>query len=823
MSPYTQRQPVASMPQQAFFSSLDTSTTTDLSRYQLAAYGIVGDSANNNNPTANLASLASCGADLSGEGSFYQESDIGYFSGLPLHFPSAHELVTLAAAKRYPDLTMSAASTPRGVSHSGTDSLSLDELSIGIMTPSRNSFNGHSGGKGHFYSHFNNYSYDSSETKASNNYNNTSSDNSSSASIIFSASSSLSSSSPPLFTPEASTPASISTATGSSTSSETIDYLMTNHNYLLTQSNQHQHQQQQQQHQRRQQQDPSQEYQPGTSASDNTNRYTHDPTPAYIEFSPDEFQGVACSGNSSHLSTYSSTPWNVGIALTASNEAHLTTSAAVSANSFPEDAATSMATTTTTATVMSDAGMVTWTNRGALNGVTVTQMQSTSTAGVKDNCKNEEDASHLQRLQQQQQQQQHRSHSDYQIQHPSKQARSYQLQIMTTLESGVATMYTNSTSDNSNTAAGSPMHPSITGHPYMNHRHHQHQGQPYSIASSSSPVESCFNSGSSTPSFASSSSSLSHLNSELGHGTPSAYSCDSSRPTSPSSYDGYLSERRLYRSESESTSSSFIVRSRKSSTSSTSSVASSHHRRMSTLRESTTGVTSTAAATTTAAGAVIIGPSSSSLHQCPKCGQSFAGPAVLVRHIESIHDKLLWNCVGCKSNLSRRDAVTRHINLSPMDSVCRAVGTIGQIKMLNGTEILYEVSPYRAKPLDEVMSRMGKKISTALRREIDMAKARTNDGTTAMGETELTPASIAMGPPHMPTLSIEFPNCEIEGGNGGEGDGYVLDAERQQQQQQDEMIFGGFCEMDEYEEDEDDGQQKKRRRSLLPTLVHRKK
>ncbi|KAG0293090.1 hypothetical protein BGZ98_002351, partial [Dissophora globulifera] len=780
MSPYTQRQPVASMPQQAFFSSLDTSTTTDLSRYQLAAYGIVGDSANNNNPTANLASLTSCGADLSDEGSFYQESDIGYFSGLPLHFPSAHELVTLAAAKRYPDLTMSAASTPRGVSHSGTDSLSLDELSIGIMTPSRNSFNGHSGGKGHFYSHFNNYSYDSSETKASNNYNNISSENSSSASIIFSASSSLSSSSPPLFTPAASIPASISTATGSSTSSETIGYLMTNQNYLLTQSNQHQHQQQQQQQQRRQQQDQSQEYQPGTSASDNTNRYTHDPAPAYIEFSPDEFQGVACSGNSSHLSAYSSTPWNVGIALTASNEAHLTTSAAVSANSFPaEDAATSMATTTTTATVMSDAGMVAWTNRDTLNGVTVTQMQSTSTAGAKDNSKNEEDASHLQRLQQQQHQQQLRSHSDYQIQHPSKQARSYQLQIMTTLESGVATMYTNSTSDNSNTAAGSPMHPSITSHPYMNHHHHQHQGQPYSIASSSSPVESCFNSGSSTPSFASSSSSLSNSNSELGHGTPSAYSCDSSRPTSPSSYDGYLSERRLYRSESESTSSSFIVRSRKSSTSSTSSVASSHHRRMSTLRESTTGVSSAsnsmpsspssstltailpsatatitesaAEATTAAAGAVIIGPSSSSLHQCPKCGQSFAGPAVLVRHIESIHDKLLWNCVGCKSNLSRRDAVTRHINLSPMDSVCRAVGTIGQIKMLNGTEILYEVSPYRAKPLDEVMSRMGKKMSTALRREIDMAKARTNDGTTAMGETELTPASIAMGPPHMPT------------------------------------------------------------------------
>ncbi|KAF9121845.1 hypothetical protein BGX30_002345 [Mortierella sp. GBA39] len=99
------------------------------------------------------------------------------------------------------------------------------------------------------------------------------------------------------------------------------------------------------------------------------------------------------------------------------------------------------------------------------------------------------------------------------------------------------------------------------------------------------------------------------------------------------------------------------------------------------------------------------------------------GSSVLVRHIESIHDKLLWNCVGCKSNLSRRDAVTRHINLSPMDSVCRTVGTIGQIKMLNGSEVHYEISSYKAKPLDEVMNRMGKKISATLRQEIDRAKA----------------------------------------------------------------------------------------------------
>jgi hypothetical protein len=139
---------------------------------------------------------------------------------------------------------------------------------------------------------------------------------------------------------------------------------------------------------------------------------------------------------------------------------------------------------------------------------------------------------------------------------------------------------------------------------------------------------------------------------------------------------------------------------------------------MSTLRESTilskpANNNSTATITTV----------SSPTHQCPTCNLCFAGPAVLVRHIESIHDKLLWNCVGCKSNLSRRDAVTRHINLSPMDSICRAVGTIGQIKMLNGSEVQYEVSSYKAKPLDEVMNRMGKKISAALRQEIDRAKA----------------------------------------------------------------------------------------------------
>jgi hypothetical protein len=237
----------------------------------------------------------------------------------------------------------------------------------------------------------------------------------------------------------------------------------------------------------------------------------------------------------------------------------------------------------------------------------------------------------------------------------------------------------------------------------------------------SSPVESCFSSTSSTPLFASPSSSYSH--------SDMAASCQSSRAASPSFapsslYDNFaVNERRIKRTDSDSP--SLIIRSRKSSTSSTSSLVS--QRRASALRESALIPSSSATSDNngcTPPPASSVTPSSSAgTHQCPKCGQRFAGPAVLVRHIESIHDKLLWNCVGCKSNLSRRDAVTRHINLSPMDSICRAVGTIGQIKTSNGAEVHYEISSYRAKPLDEVMNRMGKKISTTLRKEIDRSKA----------------------------------------------------------------------------------------------------
>ncbi|KAG0039450.1 hypothetical protein BGZ82_008188 [Podila clonocystis] len=211
----------------------------------------------------------------------------------------------------------------------------------------------------------------------------------------------------------------------------------------------------------------------------------------------------------------------------------------------------------------------------------------------------------------------------------------------------------------------------------------------------SSPVDSNF-SGSSTPSFASLSPSLSHSsNSET------SASCESSRATSPSALNHESSSSTSHH-HAERKKRFSVSNSSASSTSSTSSIGSTPKRRMSTLRESTVSDTLSSPTTTSPT-------TTTSSHQCPQCGLCFAGPAVLVRHIESIHDKLLWNCVGCKSNLSRRDAVTRHINLSPMDSICRAVGTIGQIKMLDGSEVHYEISTYRAKPLEEATGRTGAK------------------------------------------------------------------------------------------------------------------
>ncbi|KAG0033803.1 hypothetical protein BGZ81_007272 [Podila clonocystis] len=288
----------------------------------------------------------------------------------------------------------------------------------------------------------------------------------------------------------------------------------------------------------------------------------------------------------------------------------------------------------------------------------------------------------------------------------------------------------------------------------------------------SSPVDSNF-SGSSTPSFASLSPSLSHSsNSET------TASCESSRATSPSA---------LTHESNSSTSHHHTERKKRfsvsnSSTSSTSSIGSTPKRRMSTLRESTVNDTSPSPTTTSPTA-------TTSSHQCPQCGLCFAGPAVLVRHIESIHDKLLWNCVGCKSNLSRRDAVTRHINLSPMDSICRAVGTIGQIKMLDGSEVHYEISTYRAKPLEEATGRMG-------------AKRGSVSGPSVMGSTQ----------------AKEFDRAKME--PQGEED---IDADGM------EEIEYGFVSCHTQDEDGDEREcvdreeRKKRRRSSVVSIGRKKK
>ncbi|KAF9112243.1 hypothetical protein BGX27_003752 [Mortierella sp. AM989] len=437
-----------------------------------------------------------------------------------------------------------------------------------------------------------------------------------------------------------------------------------------------------------------------------------------------------------HPGTYTQyASWNTGITSSTAqaNEVHLTP---VQTNSVP-DPATS----------------VSWVN-GATGGANTMQMQCTTAINNNDN------SSHVQR----------QSH----IQRP-KQGKNHQLQVMTSLESGFASMYPQTTGNGVDAAA-----PNMAGAHNIIQSSAMTSAQRYHWSMAPSPVESNFNSGSSTPSFASMSPSLSYANSELG-----GASCNSSRPTSPlfnqsGLYDGYLSERRLRKLDSES--SSQIIRSRKSSTSSTSSSAS--QRRMSMLRESTTSPSSplfNSALTVTST----IMPT----NQCPTCGQCFAGPAVLVRHIESIHEKLLWNCVGCKSNLSRRDAVTRHINLSPMDSVCRAVGTIGQIKMINGNEIHYEISSYRAKPLDEVMNRMGKKISPAMRREIDLAKARNEEG----GDVNLY--------------------------NGFKYEDDILDRLDEDVNEDEDVQIKQEEPSEEYE---DEAGQKKRRRPSVPTLARKK-
>ncbi|KAF9173816.1 hypothetical protein BGX20_001993 [Mortierella sp. AD010] len=603
------------------FNSFDNS---ELNRYPIG-YGIVDNS-------SVPMTLASCGE----------------------NFPIPNGYITLSNPRR--NSVMPFDSTPRGPN--GVTPMSLGEHSAGVMSTKDNRIINHDGSmniESRNSSSNNNDTYinqfpssvispsmststssstspslssSSSSSSSQSSAENCTVNNNSSPSLLFSTSSGPSSL--PIFEPVipiGTNTSVISTATGSSPSS--MDYVMTNRNYILVH---HDQQQQQQQQQYRQQLQQQQQQQLRLQRS------------SFVPYSPNEFQGVTCSTN--HPSVYEHTqytPWN-GIAQ--ANEVHSTT------DSIPTSAAS-----------------IAWVDNAA-NNPNITQVHCTTTTNDNDSPPYVQGQSHIQR--------------------PPDQAKSQQLQVMTSLEPNFTPMYPQTTGNVIDIPHNVIQSPAVT------------PAQHYHWGVALSPVESSFNSG------------------------PSSRS--SSRPTSPSfnqsgPSEGHSSEPHLCKQELESPSQT--IRSRKSSISSTSSTVS--QRRMSALRESITSPTSPSPNST-----LNVTSTTTPNNQCVACGQCFAGPAVLIRHVESIHEKLLWNCVGCKSNLSRRDAVTRHINLSPMDSICRAVGTIGQIKMVNGNEIQYEVSSYRAKPYDEVVSRM-KKAPTASKRDVDLAKTRDEGGDPSFG------------------------------------------------------------------------------------------
>ncbi|KAF9937919.1 hypothetical protein BGZ65_000760 [Modicella reniformis] len=654
--------------------------------------------------------MADCGADLLND-SVSHGASISNLNSLPVNFPTAHEFIALSNARRQP--VLSQASTARGA-FNGTESLTLDGFSVGIMSSEKSNKN--------FNSNNNIYS----EVKPSNNFNSmggsewsrvavhqfssssspagalssgccTVSNNSSNPSLF----SSSCPNSMSVFTPSASispsAPMVLPAVTGSSSSSP-MDYMVTNQKYLLVHSNpQHLHLQQQ-----------------TTQAANSNGNYLQHPPSTYTGLTSNEYQG----GTPSNHSTYSS--FNIA-SPSASSGAHLTIP---HMNSTPA-AATGVA----------------WTNN-TINCANTMHMQS---ADATAPARYDYSVSRVQK------------HSQ-DIQRP-RQTKFHHLHITTSPEPSITPMYPQQGYSNlySTSPSMAPTSNSVQSSAICD------PAQQYQWGVAPSPVDPNFNSGSSTP-FTSPSPSLSHSHSDL-----SGVTCSISRSTSP-----------IFESSSSSSSSSLPIRSRKSSTSSTSSSVS--QRRMSTLRE------------------LAMVPSSPSPpltpnHQCPKCEQYFAGPAVLLRHIESIHEKLLWNCAGCKSNLSRRDAVTRHINLSPMDSICRQVGTIGQIKMINGTEIHYEVSSYRAKPLDEVMNRMGKK-TPVLKKEVEEVKIHS----AGEGISISTPA--------------DYNGFGFEGEGGSER---MNDSESEYSQ--------ASMELEHQSEEYDDGerQQKKRRRSLQSTLSRRKK
>ncbi|KAG0231940.1 hypothetical protein BGW42_008540 [Actinomortierella wolfii] len=150
--------------------------------------------------------------------------------------------------------------------------------------------------------------------------------------------------------------------------------------------------------------------------------------------------------------------------------------------------------------------------------------------------------------------------------------------------------------------------------------------------------------------------------------------------------------------------------------------------------------------------AAVTGVSSSGpdVHACLECDMTFAGPAVLLRHQESIHKKIAWCCMGCGSRLCRRDAVTRHMNLSPTGSVCRQVGEIGQLNKVGDEYVVVERNPYVAKPLRVVLTKMGKRLPPGLLDEEAGNHATHQDDSTAT--TAAAPATVTVKQEPRPIL-----------------------------------------------------------------------
>ncbi|KAF9158853.1 hypothetical protein DFQ26_007171 [Actinomortierella ambigua] len=210
----------------------------------------------------------------------------------------------------------------------------------------------------------------------------------------------------------------------------------------------------------------------------------------------------------------------------------------------------------------------------------------------------------------------------------------------------------------------------------------------------------------------------------------------SSQPSSPiTSATGFVSANASrHRKSSLSISSSSSLSSTCSSSSSPSMSSGTTSKPPSVPNTPSSPSSSSATTTTTA--------SAPEVHACLECDMTFAGPAVLLRHQESIHKKIAWCCMGCGSRLCRRDAVTRHMNLSPTGSVCRQVGEIGQLNKVGEEYVVVERNPYIAKPLRVVLTKMGKRLPPGLLDEEEENNGAHQGDTTALATSAMAPAVI---------------------------------------------------------------------------------